>query len=270
MTIKEALKEGSIRLKNNKEARILLSHHLKKDALSLILMENETLKNPQEYFALIARACKHEPIEYITNKVSFYSQEFYIQKGALIPRPETEILVDKTLRIAKKIKNPRIAEIGVGSGVVSIMIAHMLKEVTITATDISKEALEVAKINAQAFGVADKITFIHTPYIPDVYTPYDIIISNPPYIAKEAPVEKNLDYEPDIALYGGEVGDEVLKNIIDLTTYQTHCTLCCEMGYDQKASLSSYLKEKGFVDIKFYKDWSSLDRGFSATYRSTS
>ncbi len=270
MTIKEALTEGSIRLKNSKEARILLSHHLEKDALSLILIENEPLENPQGYFSLIERASNHEPIEYITNRVSFYSQEFHIQKGALIPRPETEILIDKTLKIAKKLKNPHIAEIGVGSGIISIMIARALKDVTITATDISKEALDVAKINAQAFGVADKITFIHTPYIPDVHTPYDIIVSNPPYIAQKAPLEKNLAYEPDIALFGGEVGDEILKNIIDLTTYQPHCTLCCEMGYDQKASLESYLAEKGFEDINFYQDWSHLDRGFSATFRSTS
>ena len=270
MTIKEALREGSIQLKDSKEARILLSHHLQKDALALILIEHEPLENPQGYFALINRAMNHEPIEYITNTVSFYSQTFHIQKGALIPRPETEILIDKTLKIAKKLKKPHIAEIGVGSGIISIMIARAIKDVTIIATDISQEALKVAKINAQAFGVADKITFIHTPYIPDVHTPYDIIVSNPPYIAKEALLEKNLSYEPDIALFGGEVGDEVLKNIIDLTTYQKACTLCCEMGYDQKDSLTAYLREKGFLDIDFYQDWSDFDRGFSATFRSAS
>jgi release factor glutamine methyltransferase len=270
MTIKEALREGSIQLKNSKEARILLSHYLQKDALSLILIEDRILDNPQAYFNLIKRAINHEPIEYITNKVSFYSQEFHIQKGVLIPRPETEILIDKTLKIAKKLKHPRIAEIGVGSGIISIMIARAIKDITIVATDISQEALDIAKINAQTFGVADKITFIHTPYIPDVHTPYDIIVSNPPYIAKASSLEKNLAYEPDIALFGGEVGDEILKNIIDLTTYQPTCTLCCEMGYDQKDSLQTYLREKGFFDIEFYQDWSDFDRGFTATFRRAS
>ena len=265
MTIKEALNSASKELKNGKEARILLAHYLQTDPLSLIMKEDEELPSPQKYFVLIERAKRDEPIEYITNEVSFYARDFFIQEGALIPRPETEILVDKTVKIAKKIKNPSIAEIGVGSGIISIMIALLVKDVDITATDISKDAIAIAKINAKRFGVEDKITFIHTPYLLDITKKFDIIVSNPPYIAQDAPVEKNLSYEPDIALFGGKVGDEILKNIIDIAIHHDNCTLCCEIGYDQKEPLATYLESKNQPKADFYQDLSGFDRGFTLT-----
>jgi len=265
VTIKEALNQASKELQNRKEARILLSHHLKSDPLKLILIENQELQDSDAYFSLVQRAKNDEPIEYITNKVSFYSRDFYIQTGALIPRPETEILVDKTVHIAKKIKNPSIAEIGVGSGIISIMIALLIDDIKITATDISKEAIAIAKINAKRFGVEDKITFVHTSYLNDIDTKFDIIVSNPPYIAKDASLENNLSYEPDIALFGGEVGDEILKKIIDIASNHGNCTLCCEMGFDQKKPLISYLKSKEYPEADFYQDLNGLDRGFTLT-----
>ncbi len=265
MTIKEALYAGGKTLQNGKEARILLSHHLHIDALQLILKEDEVLENPDAYFRLIQRASEDEPIEYITQKVSFYGRDFFIQKGALIPRPETEILVDKVLEIAKSLDKPTIAEIGVGSGIISIMIALLLDDVSITATDISQDAIDIAKINAVHFGVEDKITFIHTPYLNDIQQKFDIIVSNPPYIADDASVENNLSYEPDIALFGGKKGDEILKNIIDIAAYHDNCRLCCEMGYDQKEPLSTYLKSKGLAEALFYKDLAEFDRGFILT-----
>ncbi len=263
MTIKEALNEGGRALQNGKEARILLSHHLGIDSLQLILKENEVLKNPDEYFALIRRAQADEPIEYITQSASFYSRDFFIQKGALIPRPETEILVDKVVQLTQTLHKPTIAEIGVGSGIVSIMIALLLDDISITATDISQEAIAIAKINAKRFGVEDKITFVHTPYLSDIQQKFDIIVSNPPYIADKTKVENNLSYEPDIALFGGEVGDEILKNIIDIAAYHDNCYLCCEMGYDQKEPLSAYLASQGLAEADFYKDLAGLDRGFT-------
>lgn len=265
MTIKEALKEGSKALKNGKAARILLSHHLQKDALALILIENEEVPLVEDYLALITRAKNDEPIEYITNEVSFYSKEFFIKKGALIPRPETELLIDKVLFEARKFKYPHIAEIGVGSGIISTLLALSLEDVTITATDISEDAIEIAKINAKRFGVEDKITFIHTPYLNDVNERFDIIVSNPPYIADDASVENNLSYEPNIALFGGKVGDEILKKIIDIALYHDNCILCCEMGYDQKEPLARYLESKSANKAKFYQDIAGLDRGFTLT-----
>jgi len=264
VTIQEALRKGSIALQNGKEARILLSHYLQKKTTELILIENQEFVDPDGYFQLIERAKNDEPIEYITNEVSFYSKTFFIQKGALIPRPETEILIDRTIKAAKNFKHPKVAEIGVGSGIISIMIALLLEDVTIIATDISQEAINIAKINAKRFGVEDKITFIHTPYLQEVTQTFDIIVSNPPYIADAAPVENNLSYEPDIALFGGSIGDEVLKVVIDTALYNDNCYLCCEMGYDQKEPLKQYMQNSGIKDPLFYKDLSGFDRGFIA------
>jgi len=264
MSVKEALNKGSIALQDNKKARILLSFHLGLDALKLILHEEEILSDETAYFSLIKRAQNREPIEYITQKVSFYSEEFFIKEGALIPRPETEILLDKALQALEEIEKPKVAEIGVGSGILSVMIAKLKEDAIITATDISEEAIAIAKVNAEKFAVSDKITFVHTPYLADVHEQYDLIISNPPYIAHGFELEEHLSYEPDIALYGGQKGDEVLKGIIDLMHYQKKCILCCEMGYDQKESLERYMTQKGILAVTFYKDLSGFDRGFVA------
>jgi len=262
LTIKEALKIGANEIKSMKEAQILLSYFLNKDQLYLILHENDTLKNQEKYFSLIKRAKNSEPIEYITNKVSFYSEEFFIQKGALIPRPETEILIDKVVEISKKFQNPKIAEIGVGSGIISIMLAKLIPNIEITATDISKEAIQIAKKNALHFGVEKKIEFINSSYLENIDKSFDIIVSNPPYIANNFKVAQNLDYEPDIALFGGVEGDEILKNIIDIFIEKKASYLACEMGYDQKESLSQYMTKKGIKNFSFYKDLAGFDRGF--------
>jgi len=255
MTIKEALKEGSLILKNPKEASILLRHLLDYDRVQLLLNEQQTLQNYEKYQSLIQRRLNHEPIEYITEKVSFYSREFFITSGALIPRPETELLVDR----AVEIKPQNVAEIGTGSGIISIMLALLIDDIKITATDISKEALTIAKINANKFGVSDKITFVHTNYLDNIYDAFDMIISNPPYIANDFELEKNLSLEPQNALFGGEIGDEMLKDIINLWKKTDATYLLCEMGYDQKRSMEHCLA--GF-DVTFYKDLAGLDRGF--------
>ena len=260
MTIKEALKEASLVLKNPKEASILLQHLLGYDRVQLLLNEQKPLDLYDQYQALVTRCKENEPIEYITEKVSFYSREFFIKSGALIPRPETELLVDEAL----KIKPKKVAEIGTGSGIISIMLALLIDDIKITATDISKDALEIAKINAKKFEVSDKINFVQTNYLDNIYDEFDMIISNPPYIADGFELEKNLDFEPENALFGGEVGDEMLKEIIDLWMQRSSPYLLCEMGYDQKEPLSKYLSDKGIKEFSFYKDLAGLDRGFIA------
>lgn len=263
-TIKEALDEASLILKNPKEASILLRHLLEYNQVELILGEQQPLTKYKEFQSLIQRRLAHEPIEYITQKVSFYSREFFIKEGALIPRPETEILVDEALKILKHSKTNHIAEIGTGSGIISVMLAILIDDIEITATDISKDALAIAKINAQKFGVRDKITFVHTNYLDTIYNEFDMIISNPPYIASGFELEKNLSYEPDNALFGGEIGDEMLKEIIDIWSEKKTPYLLCEMGYDQKESMQIYLNDRGIKKVSFYKDLAGFDRGFTA------
>ncbi len=264
-TIKEALKEASLILKNKKEATLLLQHTLKCDTPYLILKEDEILTEYKIYKELVKRRSFDEPIEYLTNSVSFYSKEFFIKKGALIPRPETELLIDKALDISKKMdKTLHVGEIGTGSGIIACMLAMLIDDIKIIATDISNDALEIARINAQKFGVMDKITFVQTNYLDGIYDNFDMIISNPPYIAEGFELENSLSYEPQNALFGGIRGDEMLMEIIDLWIKREIPYLLCEIGYDQKKPLKRYLRGKDIKQIGFYKDLSSFDRGFVA------
>ncbi len=265
MTIKGAFKEASLALKSPKEASILLSHVSELNQTEIIINENQKLKNYSLYQDLIKRRLSHEPIEYITNKVSFYSQEFFIKKGALIPRPETEILIDKTIEISKRFNSKlKVAEIGTGSGIISVMLAKLINDIQIIATDISQEAIDIAKINAKQFNVEKKIKFMKTNYLDNISDEFDMIISNPPYIANDFKLEKNLSYEPDNALFGGVIGDEILKDIIDIWIKKQAPYLICEIGYDQKENLKKYLKTKGIKEYSFYKDLSGFNRGFVA------
>jgi len=260
-TIKEALKEASLVLNSPKEASILLRDLLKYDQIQLLLKEDEKLTNYREYQELIKRRLDNEPIEYITNSVSFYSKEFFIKEGALIPRPETEILIDKALGILKDMKSPKVAEIGTGSGIIPVMLTLMVDDISVTATDISQDAIAIAKINAERFKVKDKIEFVKTNYLDGIYDKFDMIISNPPYIADGYELESNLDYEPQNALFGGVVGDEILKEIIDIWKKSQTPYLLCEMGYDQKESMKTLLAD---FSVEFYKDLAGFDRGFVA------
>ncbi len=260
MTIKEALKEASLKLNNAKEASILLRHLLNYNQVELILNEQKNFTKKDEYNLLIKRRLTQEPIEYITEKVSFYSEEFFIKKGALIPRPETEILLYKALNMRPK----KVAEIGTGSGIIAVMLAYLLEDTKVVATDISNEAIEIAKINAKKFNVTDKIEFVQTSYLDGINDEFDMIISNPPYIADDFELEKSLSYEPQNALFAGTVGDEILKKIIDIWIDKKTPYLLCEMGYDQKEPLSEYLKNNNIKEFSFYKDLAGFDRGFIA------
>jgi release factor glutamine methyltransferase len=263
MRIKEALQEASKYI-SAKEARIVLMHLLQKESIWLILNEEEDIVNEEEFSKILKLLKKELPIEYITKSVSFYSRDFFIDFGALIPRPESELLVDYANRIIQKNSLTNIAEIGVGSGVLSIMLLLLNPNIKITATDISAKAINIAKINAKKYGVLDKIEFIHTPYLDGVDKDFELLLSNPPYIKEGFKLDFKLSYEPQIALYAGVDGDEILKEIIDLAQKKRINYICCEMGYDQKSALESYLLGKGAKDINFYKDLSSFDRGFSA------
>ncbi len=264
MLVKEALKHATNAIKEisdipNKEARILLAFFLQKDQIWLITHEEECIEE-EGYFELIARRAKSEPIEYITNSVSFYSRDFYVDCSTLIPRPETELLVDLVLDKCRGIKNPTILEIGTGSGVISIILKLLIPEAKITAIDISKKALQVAQINAKKHSV--EIEFIQSDLCENLNeSEFDILVSNPPYIANDEPLHVALCYEPDLALYGGSVGDEIVLKIIDIYLKKSIKFLACEMGYDQRERITHHLKGSS-LKLEFYRDLAGLDRGF--------
>ena len=268
-TVREALREASLMLQNPKEAAILLAHHLKHDRLWLITHDDERVENVSDYFALVKRRLLHEPIEYITGSVSFYGETFHIAPGALIPRPETELLIDQAKEVIKTENIRRVAEIGTGSGIIAVMLARLFPDLQITATDINPEALKIAKANARKFDVSANINFVQTSFLEGINQNFDMIVSNPPYIAEGFPLDKPLAYEPQNALFGGIIGDEILREIIDIAIARDIPFLLCETGYDQKAPLSAYMEQKGIRNYRFYSDYSGFDRGFLAQRKGT-
>ncbi len=204
------------------------------------------------------------PFEYLSKSCEFFGRNFFVNKNVLIPRAETEFLIQKALNEAKNFKNPKILDLCTGSGIIAITMFLELKKIGINAkilaSDISDKALKVAQKNALNFQ-AD-IAFLRSNLFENINENFDIILSNPPYIAKFYKLNENVLKEPYIALFGGENGDEILKKIIQISSKKTKI-LICEMGYDQKNSLKKELENFGFC-AEFYKDYADFDRGFVA------
>ncbi|PHR57818.1 MAG: protein-(glutamine-N5) methyltransferase, release factor-specific [Arcobacter sp.] len=244
-----------------REAEILLSSVLKKNRLYLITHADESVEAPL-YEKMLSRRCDNEPIEYITSEVSFFSQDFYISKGALIPRPETEILIEKLLEKLALDTQESIVEVGVGSGIISIVLAQHLKEASFLATDISEDAITIAKKNLELKQMKERIKIIQTDLLQGIDQDIDILVSNPPYIEDGITLGENLSYEPQNALYGGEVGDEILQRLINEAFKRRVRILACEMGYDQKEKIQAYVKDLDYKTLEFYEDYAGHDRGF--------
>ncbi|MGB3750954.1 MAG: HemK/PrmC family methyltransferase, partial [Arcobacteraceae bacterium] len=219
-TYKQIVKEYSRYLKEvthipQKEVEILILHLMQKNTIWLHLNYEKECTCEKELEKLVKKRATNYPLEYITKRASFYGEVFNVADGVLIPRPETEILVEKAEVILKEIQNPIVLEIGVGSGIISVMLAMLIPDIEIIAVDINEKALELAKSNATKHNVEDKITFIKSDLFADVPDiKFDMVISNPPYIADDYKLPLNVKYEPSNALFGGNVGDELLKNII--------------------------------------------------------
>ena len=247
-----------------REAQLLLMAHLQKDELWLITNQNAEIAECERLFEWAKRRAENEPLEYIVSRVSFYSEEFYIQKGALIPRPETELLIDEVKKFAPDRESRfRFVEVGVGSGVISIMLALHYPNATFIAVDISEAALDVAKINLERFGLTHRVELRLGSLLEEVDEQIDYLVSNPPYIALDAPLESNLSYEPQNALFGGEIGDEIIKRLLDEVLKRKIRLFSCEMGYDQKDKIQNYLDSTVYESLTFYKDLSQFDRGFT-------
>ena len=247
-------------------AKALLMSYLGVKIEWIFLNLNRELEDAEGFFALAKRFANHEPLEYITGEAGFYGLSFNVKKGVLIPRPETEILVERSLEVLSNLparnEPPLVAEIGVGSGIISICLA-LNSNAKIIASDISDDALNLARENAAKFGVEDRIRFVKCAYLDQICGQFDLLVSNPPYIAQDYELDKFVLNEPHEALFGGKAGDEILKNIILVAKNRGVKYLACEMGYDQKASLESVLELSGF-EVEFYRDLAGFDRGFVA------
>ncbi|AKF26014.1 protoporphyrinogen oxidase [Sulfurovum lithotrophicum] len=268
MTLKEALVWARSQLlqsceRPQFEAELLLAYHLQKDRMYLVTHDSHEMEDPEGYRHLVERRAANEPYEYIVGSASFYDLHLEVEKGVLIPRPETEILIDLVAGIIEREKISRIAEIGVGSGAISIVLARKFPALGIIATDICETPIRMAKKNIETFGLEKQIELRRSNLIDDIDETVELVVSNPPYIAEGFLLESNVvDYEPREALFGGRVGDELLKQIIRDVKEKGIRWLACEMGYDQKEPIASFVKEIGVQSIKFYKDLAGFDRGF--------
>lgn len=246
-----------------REAELLLIAYLDKDQLYFITHQDELIdENHPQLREWIAKRCANVPLEYLTNHVSFYSREFYIDERALIPRPETELLVDEVLKCVDASCDGTIIEVGVGSGIISILLALHLPNARFIAVDISPLALAVARRNIESFGLSERIELREGDLLSCVDEKIDILVSNPPYIANHVSLDKNLDYEPQNALFGGEIGDEIIRRLLDEVQVRHIPLFVCEFGFDQRSKVKEYLKDSAVKSLEFYKDYASLDRGF--------
>ena len=272
MTIKEALTKGMIILKNNNietpklKARLLLQFILKKDRQYLIIYDNKEIdkKEQWEYFVNIEKLVNGMPLQHITHTQEFMKMDFFVNENVLIPRPDTEILVEEVIKIAKTIDNPQILDLCTGSGAIGISIAKNIQSAEVSAIDISEKALEVAKKNAH--NLQAKVKFKKSNLFNNIgKTKFDIIVSNPPYIKKEdiKLLSNDVQKEPQIALDGGYDGLDFYRKIankaIDYMKFESY--LCLEIGFDQKEEVIEILKNtQYYTDIYCKKDLCGNDR----------
>lgn len=249
------------------DSRIILCFTLKIRYEQLITIYNEPLAPDTEklFNSYIARRQNNEPIAYITRSKEFYGLDFLVTPDVLIPRPETELLVNKLIQINHQ--HPcKILELGVGSGAISVSLAKNLPESKITAIDLSKQALNVSKINAKKHNIENQINFIQSNWYENLKDKnFDFIISNPPYINKTDITlmsESTVKYEPSIALYANNKGLEHYHTIIkDAKSYlKARGKILLEVGFGQAADVIDILKRNNFKDINLIKDYSGIDR----------
>lgn len=274
MTIKQALNKGMMMLKSSKietpklKARLLIQYILKKPRQYIIVYDNEEIgkKEQFEYFINIEKLTKGIPLQHITHTQEFMKMDFYVNEDVLIPRPDTEILVEEVIKIANKFQDPIILDLCTGSGAIGISIAKNVKNAKVYAIDISDKALEIAKKNAKNLEVEEQITFIKSDLFEQIKNiKFDIIVSNPPYIKKEEInyLSEEVQKEPKIALDGGEDGLEFYRKIVNqgIEYLKLGSYLCFEIGYDQKIDVIEIIEsENKYTNTYCKKDLYGNDR----------
>ena len=266
MTIKEAINQGVIMLKNENiespkiKARVVLEHTLKKSREYLIIYDKKQITSEQrdEYVRNIKRLIQGEPLQYITGIQEFMKLKFLVNKNVLIPRQDTEILVEEVIKIAKNFEEPEILDMCTGSGAIAVSLTKLIDNAIITSDYISKELLEVAIKNARFNGVARKIEFIESDMFKKIKNrKFDIIVSNPPYIASDVikTLPKDVQREPKIALDGGERGLDFYEIIAEegYKYLNEGGYICLEIGYDQGRSVKEIFESYSVYEETYCK-----------------
>ncbi|MEL7570552.1 MAG: peptide chain release factor N(5)-glutamine methyltransferase [Eubacteriaceae bacterium] len=282
MNISEALKQGfDILSKGISEinmplldAQIILCHVIDRDRAYLIAHDDEILSESKRslFFEYISKRALGCPLAYITGKKEFMGLEFFVDENALIPRDDTEILVNCALNIAKQYKNPKILNIGTGSGCIEIALAYYNTDADITGIEKYDRAIDVAQKNIGKYSLGERIRLIKSDMFERLGNKrFDIICSNPPYITSDEMKGLSIDvkaFEPYTALYGGEDGLDFYK-IIASQAKEHLCAnglIAVEIGYAQKESVYNIFIKNGYENIACHKDLSGYDRVITARY----
>lgn len=294
LSVRSILREGLARLRaaqvpsNTLAAEVLLLYVLERDRAWLYSHADEQL-DPYlvaSYFTLIARRVAGEPTQYLTGKQEFWGLEFEVTPAVLIPRPETEHVVEVALerlgaagiKIDMKTGEPsprlRIADIGTGSGCLAVALAWELPHAEIFATDISATALGIARRNADRHRVADRIRFLQTNLLEGLFhspLPFDLIVSNPPYLARKeaATLERQVcEHEPETALFGGQTGVEIYAQLIEQAgaLLRPHGNLVVELAYGAADSVRSMFTAGGhWANLCITNDLAGIPRVLAAS-----
>jgi release factor glutamine methyltransferase len=278
MNVLDLINFGAKELKQKKissfrlDSELLLSKILNKKREEILINLDQDI-SPRclfNYKQLITRRSKNEPIAYILEEKEFWSKFFYVSPDTLIPRPETELMVEKLVKIFKE-KKLSILDMGTGSGCILISLLSELRNSKGTGIDISKNALTIAKKNLERHGMEEKIRLLNKSLDSKFYQKFDLIVSNPPYIASNELKNLNDDvkkYEPRIALDGGNDGLDLIKKVIYKTKYilKVRGMLALEIGNEQFKKVSKILIKNNFRIEHIIKDYKDNIRSIISTY----
>ncbi len=272
MTLKQALKRAQgIFVANNIEdahlvSELLLRHTLNISQTQLYIDINQELSPEQEkaFWHLVKRRLNGEPTVYITGHREFYGLDFYVDPNVLIPRPESELLVEKALKLAQHQPGVTIAEIGTGCGAIAISLALNLPQAKIYATDISAPALKVARANCQKHGVTNRVHLLLGDMLDSLPQPVDLILANLPYVKEsELPTQFPVSSEPRLALNGGPDGLERIRQLCHQLNgkLRPRGSLLLEIGQGQETAVTTFLSSLfPSSEIEVTPDLSGIDR----------
>ena len=273
MNIQTAIQKAQLFLKEKNiktpvlDSQILMSEAIKKEKEFVILNFDKEISNENlEYFdKLIHQRGKGEPVAYLIKKKYFWKYNFTVNKNVLIPRPDTEVIIEEVLKLTKNKDSLNLLDIGVGSGCILISILKDKKNFYGTGIDISKKSLDICKINGKNLGVISRLKLFKSDIDNFHFRKYDLIISNPPYIEKSKLkyLEKDvIGFEPKQALDGGIEGLTEISKVINGSSelIKKNGFLILEIGFNQKRKVKKILENKGFYIKKIIKDLSNNDR----------
>lgn len=281
MKVQELLTKGYENLKEEGiesyilDCQLILGKVLNLDRMSIIINGSLSVSEEKalEYFDLVKKRKLKMPLKYITESTEFMGIDFYVKKGVLIPRPDTEILVEEILKEIKAEKLSKVCDVCCGSGAIGLSIAKLLDNAAVICADIDDRACEVTQKNIELLSLKSKAKFIKSDLLKFAVEEklcFDVIVSNPPYIKSDVIptlMEDVKDYEPYIALCGGEDGLDFYRRITEesLFVLKKGGILAYEIGYDQGNEVSEILKKHNYGDIRVVKDLAGLDRAVIGT-----